>query len=75
MPKNLRKKHSRSEKSKTKLVPKAERLFVKPRTKDPVYELKGLAKDVWPDSVSSVELVKDIRRRAALEAKQKLRTV
>ncbi len=68
MPKNLRKKHSHSEKSKTKLVPKAERLSVKPRTKDPVCELKGLAKDVWPDSVSSVELVKDIRHRAGFEA-------
>ena len=68
MPKNLRKKHSRSEKSKTKLVPKAERLSVKPRTKDTVCELKGLAKDVWPDSVSSVELIKDTRRRVGFEA-------
>jgi hypothetical protein len=60
MPKNLRKKHSRYEKSRTKLGPKAERRSVKPRTKDPVCELKGLAKDVWPDSVSSVELIKNI---------------
>ncbi len=72
MPKDLRKKHSRSEKSKTKLVSKAERLSVKPRTKDPVCELKGLAKDVWPESVSNVELVKDLRRRADFEAKQAL---
>jgi len=72
MPKNLRKKHNRSEKSKTKLVPKAERLSVKPRTKDPVGQLKGLAKDVWPDSISSVEIVKDLRRRADFEAEQVL---
>jgi AbrB family looped-hinge helix DNA binding protein len=72
IPKDLRKRYNLSSKSKVKLVPKAEGILIKPKTKDPVGQLKGLAKDVWPDSVSSVELVKDLRRRADFEAKQTL---
>ena len=70
MPKNMRRKHSLSEKSKVKLSPKEERASVKSRAKDSVGELKGLAKDIWPDSVSSVEIVKDIRRRVTFETKR-----
>ena len=72
IPKTLRKKYNLSEKSKVKLVPKADGILIKPKNKDPVGKLRGLAKDVWPESVSSVELVKDLRRRADFEAKQAL---
>ena len=60
IPKNLRKKYNLSEKTKVKLVPKVDGILIKPKTKDPVGQLKGLAKDVWPDSISSVEIVKDL---------------
>ena len=49
-----------------------EGILIMSKNQNPISELKGLAKDVWADSVSSVELVKDIRRRADLEAKQTL---
>jgi AbrB family looped-hinge helix DNA binding protein len=72
IPKKLRKKYNLTEKSEVKLVPKAEGILIKPKTKDPVGQLKGLAKDVWPDDISSVDLVKDLRRRVDFEAKQTL---
>jgi len=70
MPKNLRKKLCLSEKPVVKLVSETEGPAVKTRTKDRLGELKGLAKDVWLEGVSSVELVKDIRRRVGVEANQ-----
>jgi AbrB family looped-hinge helix DNA binding protein len=72
IPKKLRKKYNLTERSEVKLIPKAEGILIKPKTEDPVGELKGLAKDVWPSNVSSVKLVKNLRRKAEAEAEQTL---
>ena len=63
IPKELREKYDLTKKTEVKLIPKVEGILIKPKVKDPVSHLKGLAKNVWPDNVSSVDLVKDIRRR------------
>jgi bifunctional DNA-binding transcriptional regulator/antitoxin component of YhaV-PrlF toxin-antitoxin module len=72
IPKELREKYHLTKRTEVKLVPKVEGILIKPKAKDPVGHLKGLAKDVWPDDVSSVDLVKDLRRRADFEAKESL---
>lgn len=72
IPKKLRKKYNLTERSEVKLIAKAEGILIKPKTEDPVGELKGLAKDVWPSNVSSVKLVKNLRRKAEAEAEQTL---
>jgi len=72
IPKKLRKKYNLKERSEVKLIPKAEGILIKPKTEDPVGQLKGLTKNVGPENVSSVDLIKDIRRRADFEAKQTL---
>jgi len=68
IPKKLRKKYNLTERSEVKLIPKAEGILIKPKTEDPVGELKGLAKDVWPSNDTSVKLVKNLRRKAEAEA-------
>jgi len=72
IPKELRERYHLAKKTEVKLIPKVEGILIKPKVEDPVGHLKGLAKDVWPDNVSSVDLVRDLRRRADFEAKEKL---
>jgi bifunctional DNA-binding transcriptional regulator/antitoxin component of YhaV-PrlF toxin-antitoxin module len=72
IPKELRKKYALTPKRSVRLIPKVEGILIKPRPEDPVSELKGLAREVWPSDRSSVEIVGEIRRRADFEAKEKL---
>ena len=72
IPKELRKKYALTAKRSVRLIPKVEGILIKPRPEDPVSELKGLAREVWPGDRSSVEIVGEIRRRADFEAKGKL---
>jgi len=72
IPKELREKYNLTEKTEVRLIPKVEGILIKQKVKDPLGHLKGLAKDVWPDNVSSVDLVKEIRKRADFEAKERL---
>jgi bifunctional DNA-binding transcriptional regulator/antitoxin component of YhaV-PrlF toxin-antitoxin module len=72
IPKELRKKYALTPKTSVRLIPKVEGILIKPRPEDPVTELKGLAREVWPSDRSSVEIVGEIRRRADFEAKEKL---
>jgi len=72
IPKELREKYNLTEKTEVRLIPKVEGILIKQKVKDPLSHLKGLAKDVWPDNVSSVDLVKEIRKRADFEAKERL---
>ena len=72
IPKELREKYHLTKETEVKLIPKVEGILIKPKVKDPVGHLKGLAKNVWPDNVSSVELIKNIRKRVDFEAKEKL---
>ena len=72
IPKELREKYNLTKRTEVKLIPKAEGILIKPKVKDPISHLKGLAKDVWPDNVSSVDLIKELRKRADFEAKEKL---
>jgi len=72
IPKELREKYNLTEKTEVKLIPKVEGILIKQKVKDPLSHLKGLAKNVWPDNVSSVDLVKEIRKRADFEAKERL---
>jgi len=70
IPKKLRKKYNLTEKSEVKLIPKTEGILIRPKIEDPVGQLKGLAKDVWPAHVSSVDLIKDVRKKVEVEAEQ-----
>jgi len=70
IPKKLRKKYNLTEKSEVKLIPRTDGILIRPKIEDPVGQLKGLGKDVWPAHVSSVNLVKDVRRKAEVEAEQ-----
>jgi len=72
IPKELREKYNLTEKTEVKLIPKVEGILIKQKVKDPLSHLKGLAKNVWPDNVSSVDLIKEIRKRADFEAKERL---
>jgi len=72
IPKELREKYHLTQKTEVKLIPKVEGILIKPRIRDPVSHLKGLATNVWPENVSSVDLINDIRKRADFEAKVKL---
>jgi len=72
IPKELREKYRLTGKTEVKLIPKVEGILIKPKVKDPVSHLKGLAKNVWPDNISSVSLVRVLRKRADFEAKEKL---
>jgi bifunctional DNA-binding transcriptional regulator/antitoxin component of YhaV-PrlF toxin-antitoxin module len=72
IPKELRKKYALTPKRSVRLIPKVEGILIKPRPDDPVSELRGLARGVWPGDRSSVEIVGEIRRRADFEAKEKL---
>ena len=40
---------------------------------NPVAQLKGLAEGLWPEEVSSVELIRGLRRRAEFEFTNELR--
>ena len=72
IPKELRERYSLTSKTEVKLIPKAEGILIKPKVADPVGELKGLAAGVWPDDVSSVALMRELRRRTDLEARERL---
>jgi len=72
IPKALRKRYSLTPKRSVKLIPKIEGILIKPRPDDPVSELKGLARKVWPKETTSVEIIRNIRRRADFEAREKL---
>lgn len=72
IPKELRKKYALTAKRSVRLIPKVEGILIKPRPEDPVSELRGLARGVWPDDRSSVKIIREIRRRADLEARKKL---
>ena len=70
IPKKLRKRYNLTGKSEVKLIPKTEGILIRTKTEDPVGQLKGLAKDVWPAHVSSVNLINDVRKKAGVEAEQ-----
>jgi len=72
IPKKLREKYQLTRKTEVKLIPKVEGILIKPKVKDPVSQLKGIAKDVWPDNLSSVDLIRELRRRTDFEAKGNL---
>jgi len=72
IPKELRERYRLTKKTEVKLIPRVEGILIKPKIKDPVGHLRGLAKNVWPDNVSSVDLIRDLRKRADFEAKEKL---
>lgn len=71
IPKELRERYNIKFKSKVKIIPKAEGILIKPEVINPIGQLKGLAEGVWPDEVSSVDLIKEIRKRADLESREK----
>lgn len=72
IPKELRKRYALEPKKSVRLIPRVEGILIKPRPEDPLKELRGLAKEVWPSDQSSVMIVKEIRERADFEAKEKL---
>jgi len=72
IPKGLREKYHITKKTEVKLIPRVDGILIKPKVKDPVSQLKGLAKNVWSDNVSSAALIRDIRKRVDFEAKEKL---
>ncbi len=72
IPKALRNRYSLTPKRSVKLIPKVEGILIKPRPEDPVSELKGLTRRVWPKEKTSVEIIREIRRRADFELKEKL---
>ncbi|MBS7622691.1 AbrB/MazE/SpoVT family DNA-binding domain-containing protein [Candidatus Bathyarchaeota archaeon] len=72
IPKELRKRYALEPKKSVRLIPRVEGILIKPRPEDPLAELRGLARRVWPSDQSSVGIVKEIRRRADFEAKGKL---
>lgn len=72
IPKELRRKYALTPKKSVRLIPKIEGILIRPKPEDPVSELKGLARGVWPDDRSSVEVIREIRRRADFESKEKL---
>lgn len=72
IPKELREKYNIKHKTRVKIIPKAEGILIKPEVADPVGQLRGIAEGLWPEDVTSVDIVKEIRRRADLEAREKL---
>jgi len=72
IPKELREKYRLTKKTEVKLIPRAEGILIKPKVENPVGQLKSLAKNVWPENVSSVDLIKELRKRADFEAKGKV---
>jgi len=72
IPKELRKRYGLGPGRSVSLVPRPEGILIRPKSEDPVSELKGLAREVWPSGRSSVDIIKKLRRRADFEAKEKL---
>ena len=72
IPKQLRKRYALAPKKRVKLVPKVEGILIKPKPDDPLSELKGLTRNVWPTESTSVDIVKEFRKRADFETKEKL---
>jgi bifunctional DNA-binding transcriptional regulator/antitoxin component of YhaV-PrlF toxin-antitoxin module len=72
IPKELRKRYALEPKKSVRLIPKVEGILIKPRPQDPLAELRGLAREVWPSDYSSVRIVKEIRKRVDFEAKERL---
>ena len=72
IPKQLRKRYALAPKKQVKLIPKVEGILIKPKPDDPIAELKGLARNVWPSGKTSVDIVRELRKRADLESKARL---
>ena len=72
IPKELRKRYDLRSGRSVSLVPRLDGILIRPKSEDPVSELKGLAREVWPSGRSSVDIIKKLRRRADFEAKEKL---
>jgi len=72
IPKELRKRYALEPKKSVRLIPRVEGILIKPRPEDPLTELRGIARKVWPIDQSSVRIVKELRKRADFEAKEKL---
>lgn len=72
IPKKLREKYNLDQRTEVKLIPKTEGIMIRPRIKDPVQNLRGLAKDIWPKDLSSVEIIRHLRLRVDFEAREKL---
>ncbi len=72
IPKELRRKYALNAKTSVRLIPQQDGILMKPRPEDPVSELKGLARGVWPSDQSSVEIIGEIRKSADFEAREKL---
>lgn len=72
IPKGLRKRYALGPKKSVRLIPRVEGILIKPRPEDPLAELRGIAREVWPSDRSSVRIVKEIRKRADFEVKDKL---
>jgi bifunctional DNA-binding transcriptional regulator/antitoxin component of YhaV-PrlF toxin-antitoxin module len=72
IPKELRKQYALTPKKRVKLVPKIEGILIKPKPDDPLAELKGLARGIWPADQSSVSIIREIRRRTDFETKGNL---
>jgi len=72
IPKHLREKYHLTKRTEVRLIPKVEGILIKPKVSDPVSHLRGLARDVWPINVSSLDVIREIRRRADFEAKERL---
>ena len=72
IPKELRRRYALEPKKSVRLIPRVEGILIKPRPEDPLAELRGLAREVWPSDQSSVRIGKEICKRADFEAKEKL---
>jgi len=72
IPNELRKRYALEPKKSVRLIPRADGILIKPRPEDPLAELRGLAREVWPGDRSSVGIVKEIRKRADFDATEKL---
>jgi len=72
IPKQLRERYHLTKRTEVKLIPKVDGILIKPRVKDPISHLRGLAKNVWPEGIASVDIIREIRKRAVFEAKEHL---
>ena len=70
IPKELRERYHLATKTEIEFIPKIEGILIKRKCEDPVSEIKGLTSGVWPRSLSSIEIVRDIRRRADFETRE-----
>jgi bifunctional DNA-binding transcriptional regulator/antitoxin component of YhaV-PrlF toxin-antitoxin module len=64
IPRELRAIYNIKARTRVKIIPKPEGILIKPLAADPVAELRGVAEGLWSDEISSVELIRELRRRA-----------